>query len=43
MAKGMIGFRAGSFLIFYEQLMSTRQFKTVHAHTYGTIAIAMEI
>jgi hypothetical protein len=43
MAKGMIGFRAGRFLIFYEQLMSTRQFKTVHAHTYGTIAIAMEI
>jgi hypothetical protein len=42
-AKGMIGFRTGGFLIFYEQQISTREFKTVHAHNYGTIGISVKI
>ncbi|MGH2566330.1 MAG: lipid A deacylase LpxR family protein, partial [Ginsengibacter sp.] len=42
-ANGMIGFRTGRFLIFYEQLISTREFKTVHAHNYGAIAIVIKL
>jgi len=41
--NGMIGFRTGGFLIFYEQQISTREFKTVHAHNYGTIGISVKI